>query len=39
MPKWPRHPTILEINTWGWLAGLSQKNGVFQNLACVSGRE
>jgi hypothetical protein len=20
MPKWPRHPTVFEINTWVWLA-------------------
>jgi hypothetical protein len=39
MPKWPRHPTIFEINTWVWLSGLSHKYGVSQNLACVPERE
>jgi hypothetical protein len=35
MPKWSRHPTIFEINTWVWLSGVSQKHGVSQNLAYV----
>ena len=39
MPKWPRHPTIFEINTWVWLSGLSQKYEVSQNLACVPAHE
>ena len=29
MPRWPRYPTIYEINTWVWLADLSQK---YRNL-------
>ena len=39
MPKWPRHPTIFEINTWVWLSGLSQKYEVSQNLAYVPAHE
>jgi hypothetical protein len=39
MPKWSRHPTIFEINTWVWLSGVSQKHGVSQNLAYVPARE
>ena len=26
MSKWPRYPTIYEINTWVWLSDLSQKH-------------
>jgi hypothetical protein len=39
MPKWPRHPTIYEINTWVWLSDISQKYGVSQSLARVPARE
>jgi hypothetical protein len=39
MPKWPRHPTIFEINTWVWLSSLSQKLGVSLSLGCVPARE
>src|SRR5262245_6419919 len=27
MSNWPRHPSILEINTWVWLSGLSDQYG------------
>jgi Alpha amylase, catalytic domain len=39
MPKWPRHPTVFEINTWVWLSDLSQRYKVARNLACVPARE
>ena len=39
MPKWPRHPKILEINTWVWLSDLSQKYEVSRNLSSVPARE
>jgi Alpha amylase, catalytic domain len=39
MPKWPRNPTIFEINTWVWLSELSQKYDAPRNLANVPARE
>ena len=39
MPKWPRHPTIFEINTWVWLSELSQRYKVARNLANVPARQ
>jgi hypothetical protein len=33
--KWPRYPTIYEINTWVWLTDLCQKYGTIVELSCV----
>ena len=33
--KWPRYPTIYEINAWVWLSDLSQKYGTFVDLSSV----
>jgi len=35
MSKWPKYPTIYEINTWVWLSGLSQKSGMPTDLRSV----
>ena len=35
MKAWPKHPVIYEINTWVWLAELSQKYQRTVNLATV----
>src|SRR5215469_8468235 len=35
MSKWPRYPTIYEINTWVWLAELSSKIGKPVDLGSV----
>src|SRR6266581_9469409 len=35
MSVWPKYPTIYEIDTWVWLAGLSQKSGVSTDLSSV----
>jgi hypothetical protein len=39
MSKWPRHPTIFEINTWVWLSDLCRRYKVSRNLASVPARE
>ena len=39
MSKWPRNPTIYEINTAVWLSRLSQENGTSLNLERVPARE
>jgi hypothetical protein len=33
--KWPRYPTIYEINAWVWLSDLSQKSGTIVDLRSV----
>jgi len=33
--KWPRYPTIHEINTWVWLSDLSAKHGISVDLSSV----
>jgi hypothetical protein len=33
--KWPRYPTIYEINTWVWLSDLSEKSGTSTDLSSV----
>src|SRR5438034_9894249 len=35
MSVWPKYPTIYEIDTWVWLASLSQKSGVSTDLSSV----
>jgi len=35
MPKWPRYPTIYEINAWVWLSDLSEKAGATVDLSSV----
>jgi len=35
MSKWPRYPTIYEINTWVWLSDLSEKSGTSTDLSSV----
>jgi hypothetical protein len=35
MSKWPRYPTIYEINTWVWLSELSEKYGISVDLSSV----
>lgn len=37
--KWPRYPTIYEINTWVWLASLSRKYGTSIDLSSVPAAE
>jgi len=39
MPRWPRNPSILEINTWVWISDLSRKYGAFLNLASIPSSE
>jgi hypothetical protein len=39
MPKWPRYPTIYEVDTWVWLSDLSEKSGTSVDLGCVSSAE
>jgi len=39
MPKWPRYPTLYEIDTWVWLSDLSQKAGTSVDLSCVPSAE
>jgi len=39
MPAWARYPTLYEINTWVWLAGLSSKNGSSMDLGSVPSAE
>ena len=39
MKPWPKHPVIYEINTWVWLAELSQKYQRPVNLASVPAPE
>jgi hypothetical protein len=36
---WPSHPTVLEIDTWVWLADLSAKYGWFIELDSVPAAE
>ncbi|MGC1649913.1 MAG: alpha-amylase family glycosyl hydrolase [Candidatus Sulfotelmatobacter sp.] len=38
MPKWPRYPTIYEVDTWVWLSDLS-KSGTSVDLSCVPSAE
>jgi hypothetical protein len=38
MPKWPRYPTIYEVDTWVWLSDLS-KSGTAVDLSCVPSAE
>src|SRR5271169_2338768 len=35
MSAWPKYPTIYEIDTWVWLAGLREKSGVSTDLSSV----
>ena len=35
MSKWPKYPTIYEINTWVWLSDLSEKSGIPTDLRSV----
>src|SRR5207344_1829268 len=39
MPKWPRYPTIYEVDTWVWLSDLTQKFGSSVDLSCVPAAE
>ena len=39
MSGWPRNPTIYEINTWVWLAELSERLGTSVNLGSVPEAE
>ena len=39
MSVWPRYPTVYEINTWVWLAELSQKAGKPLDLSSVPSAE
>ena len=39
MPKWPRYPTIYEVDTWVWLSDLTQKLGSSVDLSCVPSAE
>jgi hypothetical protein len=39
MPKWPRYPTIYEVDTWVWLSDLSDKSGAPLDLSCVPSAE
>ena len=39
MSKWPRYPTLYEINTWVWLSELSQKYGKRIDLGSVPSAE
>ena len=39
MSPWPRYPTLYEINTWVWLAELSNKSGKPVDLSCVPSAE
>ena len=39
MSKWPRYPTIYEVDTWVWLSDLSKKSGTSLNLGCVPSSE
>jgi Alpha amylase, catalytic domain len=35
MSVWPKYPTIYEIDTWVWLASLSENSGVSTDLSSV----
>ena len=35
MKKWPKYPTIYEINTWVWLSDLTTKYGKPIDLSSV----
>ena len=35
MSKWPRYPTIYEVDTWVWLFDLSENAGISVDLSCV----
>jgi len=39
LPKWPRYPSIFEINTWVWLSDLREKYGEFVELGSVPAPE
>ncbi len=39
MLKWPKYPTIFEIDTWVWLSEISRRHGVSRNLARVPAQE
>jgi glycosidase len=39
MSRWPRYPTIYEVDTWVWLSDLSQKAGTSVDLSCVPSAE
>jgi len=39
MSKWPRYPTIYEVDTWVWLSDLSEKSGTSVDLSCVPSAE
>jgi hypothetical protein len=39
MSRWPRYPTVYEVDTWVWLSDLSQKAGTSVDLACVPSAE
>ena len=39
MSVWPRYPTVYEINTWVWLAELSQQAGKPLDLGSVPSAE
>ncbi len=35
MPAWPSYPTVYEIDTWVWLASLSEESGSPVDLSSV----
>jgi hypothetical protein len=39
MHRWPRYPTLYEINTWVWLSELSLKTGTSVDLGTVPSAE
>ena len=39
MSKWPRYPTIYEINSWVWLSDLGNKFGRSLDLGSVPSSE
>jgi glycosidase len=39
MPKWPRYPTIYEIDTWVWLSDLRERSGTSTDLSSVPAAE
>ena len=39
MARWPKHPSLYEINTWVWLGEQSRKAGRTLTLATVPERE
>jgi hypothetical protein len=39
MPKWPKYPSIYEINTWVWLSSLTERSGTPIDLSTVPATE